>query len=173
LESEPVEVMLTLPLAAPLAVGLESTVNDVLWPALNVKGNASPFRLNPVPLAVAAEIVRLDPPELVKVPVSDFEVPTWMFPKLKLDGFDANCPCATPVPESGMESVALFALELIVSAPLTAPVAEGAKTALNVALCPALSVIVGPVKLNPGPVAAALDNVTPFPPVFVTVTGTV
>lgn len=82
--------MLTLPLAAPLAVGLESTVNDVLWPALNVKGNASPFRLNPVPLAVAAEIVRLDPPELVKVPVSDFEVPTWMFPKLKLDGFDAN-----------------------------------------------------------------------------------
>jgi hypothetical protein len=67
LEAEPVEVMLTLPLAAPLAVGLRSTVNDVLWPALNVKGNASPFRLNPVPLAVAAEIVRLDPPELVSV----------------------------------------------------------------------------------------------------------
>jgi len=30
LEFEPVEVMLTLPLAAPVAVGLKSTVNDVL-----------------------------------------------------------------------------------------------------------------------------------------------
>ena len=36
LEFAPVEVMLTLPLAAPLAVGLKSTVNDVLWPAANV-----------------------------------------------------------------------------------------------------------------------------------------
>ena len=67
LESEPVEVMLMLPLAAPLAVGLKSTVKGVLWPALNVKGNASPLKLNPVPLAVAAEIVRLVPPELVSV----------------------------------------------------------------------------------------------------------
>jgi hypothetical protein len=67
LEAEPVEVMLMLPLAAALAVGLKSTVNDVLWPAVNVKGKASPLRLNPVPLAVAAEIVRLDPPVLVSI----------------------------------------------------------------------------------------------------------
>ena len=38
----PLEVMLTLPLAAPLAVGAKVTVNDVLWPALNVKGKVSP-----------------------------------------------------------------------------------------------------------------------------------
>jgi hypothetical protein len=87
---EPFEVMLTLPLAAPLAVGLKSTVNEVLWPAVNVKGKDRPFRLNPLPLAVAAEIVRLDPPELVRVPASDFEVPIWMLPKLKLVGFDPN-----------------------------------------------------------------------------------
>jgi len=69
----------------------------------------------------------------------------------------------------------LLALELIVSAPLAAPVAEGVKITLNVAPCPALSVTgrFGPVKLNPGPVAAALDNVMPSPPVFVTVTGMV
>jgi hypothetical protein len=59
--------MLTLPLAAPLAVGLKTTVNVVLWPADNVKGKASPLKLNPVPLAVAAETVRLDPPVLVSV----------------------------------------------------------------------------------------------------------
>ena len=64
---EPVEVMLMLPLAAPLAVGLKSTVKDVLWPAVNVIGRVSPLKLNPVPLAVAAEIVRLVPPVLVSV----------------------------------------------------------------------------------------------------------
>jgi hypothetical protein len=64
---EPVDVMLTLPLAAPLVVGEKSTENDVLWPAVNVKGKDRPLKLNPVPLAVAAEIVRRDPPELVRV----------------------------------------------------------------------------------------------------------
>ena len=67
LESEPVEVILMLPLAAPLAVGEKTTVNDVFWPAVNVKGNASPLRLKPVPLAAAAEIVRLVPPVFVSV----------------------------------------------------------------------------------------------------------
>jgi len=64
---EPVEVMLTLPLAAPLVVGEKSTVNDVLWPAVSVSGKDSPLKLNPVPLAAAAEIVRVVPPVLVSV----------------------------------------------------------------------------------------------------------
>ena len=77
--------------------------------------------------------------------------------------------------ESGTESVALLALELIVSVPLAAPVAEGVKIALNVALCPALSAIgkLGPVKLNPLPAVVTLDTVTFTPPVFATVTGAV
>jgi hypothetical protein len=62
---EPVEVMLTLPLAAPFVVGDKSTVNEVLWPAVNVKGKDKPLKLNPAPLAVAAEMVRLEPPVLV------------------------------------------------------------------------------------------------------------
>ena len=61
------DVMLTLPLAAPLAVGEKSTVKDVLWPEVNVTGKDSPLRLNPVPVAAAAEMVRLDPPVLVSV----------------------------------------------------------------------------------------------------------
>ena len=64
---EPLEVMLMLPLVAPLAVGLKSTVKEVLWPAVNVTGRDSPVKLNPVPLASPAEIVRLDPPVLVSV----------------------------------------------------------------------------------------------------------
>jgi hypothetical protein len=42
-------------------------VNEVLWPAVNVKGKDKPLKLNPVPLAVAAEIRRLVPPVLVSV----------------------------------------------------------------------------------------------------------
>ncbi len=64
---EPLEVMLALPLAAPFVVGAKSTVNEVLWPAVSVNGKDKPLRLNPVPLAVAAEIVRLVPPVLVRV----------------------------------------------------------------------------------------------------------
>jgi hypothetical protein len=64
---EPLEVMLMLPLVAPLAVGLKSTVKDVLWPAVNVTGRVSPLKLNPLPLAAAAEIVRLVPPVLLSV----------------------------------------------------------------------------------------------------------
>ena len=66
---DPLEVRVTEPLAAPLAVGLKRTVNEVLCPAVSVTGKESPDRLKPVPLAAAAEMVRLDPPELVRVSV--------------------------------------------------------------------------------------------------------
>ena len=64
---EPLEVTVTLPLAAPLTVGENSTVNDVLCPAFSVTGNVRPLMLNPVPLAEAAEMVTLEPPLLVRV----------------------------------------------------------------------------------------------------------
>jgi hypothetical protein len=64
---DPLEVMLRLPLAAPLVAGEKSTVNEVLWPAVSVKGKDSPLKLNPLPLAAAAEMVRLEPPVLVRV----------------------------------------------------------------------------------------------------------
>ena len=73
---DPLEVMLRLPLAAPAAVGLNNTENEVLWPAVNVTGKDNPLKLNPVPLALAAEIVMLVPPLLVKVSLSDFDVPS-------------------------------------------------------------------------------------------------
>ena len=75
------------PLAAPAVVGANITVNDALCPAVNVSGRVMPLRLNPASLAVAAEMVRLLPPEFVSVPESDFELPVCTVPKLKLDGF--------------------------------------------------------------------------------------
>ena len=67
LESEPVEVMVIFPLADPLADGEKLAVNEVLCPAFSVKGSDKPLRLNPTPLALAAEMVRLVPPEFVSV----------------------------------------------------------------------------------------------------------
>jgi hypothetical protein len=73
---EPFEVMLKLPLTEPLAIGAKCTVNDALCPAFNVNGNVSPLKLNPEPLAAAAEIVRLEPPVFVSVSVAFALVPT-------------------------------------------------------------------------------------------------
>src|SRR5882724_11435849 len=82
----PLEVMLTLPLTPPVTVGANCTEKEVLWPALRVSGNDRPLRLNPAPLAVAAEIVTLVPPELVRVSFRVFELPTSTLPKLRLVG---------------------------------------------------------------------------------------
>ena len=79
-----------LPLAAPLVVGANCTVNDVLCPAFNVTGTVEPLRLNPLPRAVAAEMVRAVPPEFVSVSERDFELPTWTLPKPKLEGFGVS-----------------------------------------------------------------------------------
>jgi hypothetical protein len=171
LEFEPVEVMLTLPLAAPVAVGLKSTVNVVLWPAVNVKGKVSPLKLNPVPLAAAAEIVRLVPPVLVRVSVSDFEVPTWMLPKARLVEFAVRAPCVTPVPESGMLKLGFAPFEVTLTLPLAAPLAVGEKSTVKDVLWPAANVKgkVSPLKLNPVPLAAAAETVRLVPPVLVRV----
>ena len=120
-------------------------------------------------------MVTVDPPVLVTVSDRPVLLPTWTLPNARLVGFALNDPCATPVPESGMETVAVLAMEFIVNVQLAAPAIEGVKMVLNVAACPALRVMgrLGPVKLKPPRGAAALDTVTLAPPVFVTATGTV
>ena len=64
---EAFEVMVTVPLAAPAAVGVNVTLNVVLCPAFNVTGTETPFRLKPVPVIPTCEIVTLVPPVLVTV----------------------------------------------------------------------------------------------------------
>ena len=183
LRFEPVEVILTLPLAAPLVVGEKSTVKDALWPALNVKGRASPLKLNPVPLAVAAETVRLVPPVLVRFPVSDFEVPTWMLPNARLVGFAASTagvtegesvPGATPTPEK-LSTTLLFTPSAVianVTLPLRFPAPVGANVIVTGAVAAACSVR-GRARLlieNPAPLMIACVTVRSVPPLFERVT---
>src|SRR5208282_4027529 len=99
---EALEVIFTLPLTAPLAAGEKSTVNDVLWPAVNVKGKDEdrPLKLNPVPLAVAAEIVRLDSPVFERVTVLGSLDPTLISPKATDAGLAESLPGVTAVAEA-------------------------------------------------------------------------
>lgn len=121
LEFEPVDVMVTLPLAVPLDAGEKSTVNSVLWPAVKVKGKASPLKLNPGPLIAAAEIVRLDPPVLVSVSAKLALLPTWTLPNARLVGFAVNMPWVTPLPESGMLKFESDAVEVMLTLPVELP----------------------------------------------------
>ena len=66
-EFEPLEVMITLPLAEPDAPGANFTVNEVFWPAFNVRGVDKPLKVNPLPFTEAAEMVRLLLPVFVRV----------------------------------------------------------------------------------------------------------
>jgi hypothetical protein len=120
-EFEPLDAMVTLPLAVPLDAGEKSTVNDVLWPSVNVKGKASPLTLNPGPLIAAAEIVRLDPPVLVRVSAKLALLPTWTLPNARLVGFAVNMPWVTPLPESGMLKFESDAVEVMLTLPVELP----------------------------------------------------
>jgi hypothetical protein len=171
LEFDPFEVMLTLPLTAPLVVGANVTENDVLCPAFNVSGNPRPLRLNPAPLADAAEIVRLDPPEFVRVSVKFVLLPTCTLPKDKLVGFADSVPCVTPVPESGMLKLEFDPFEVTLTFPLAVPLLVGENRTVNEVLCPALNVrgSVSPLMANPLPEAVAAEIVRLVPPELVSV----
>jgi hypothetical protein len=146
-------------------------VNDVLWPAFSVKGEVSPLKLNPVPLAVAAEIVRLVPPVLVSVSDKLVLLPTCTLPNARVVGFAASAPGVTPVPESGMLKLGFAPLEVTLTLPLAAPFVVGEKSTVNDVLWPAFSVKgnASPLRLNPLPLAAAAEIVRLDPPEFVSV----
>lgn len=83
----------------------------------------------------------------------DLLVPTVTLLKPRLVGFAPSAPGATPVPDIGMFSVGLDAVEVIVTLPLTLPVAPGVNPTEKAALCPGVSVTgtVIPLRLKPVP----------------------
>ena len=159
LELDPVDVIFTLPLAAPLALGSNVTVNDVLWPAAKFRPAAMPLKLNPAPLAEIAEMVRLVPPVLVRVSDKFVLLPTCTLPNARLAGLATRTPAVMPVPESGMVKLESDPVDVIFTLPLAAPLALGLKVIVNEVLWPAVSVTgrARPLKLNPVPLAAAAE----------------
>ena len=91
----------TLPVTLPVAVGPQSTLNEVLVPTASVSGSESPLMLNPDPVTVAEEIVRLADPVFCNLRGSALVVPTVTFPKLRLPGVTERNPTG-PLPDSEM-----------------------------------------------------------------------
>ena len=114
-----------------------------------------PLRLNPAPVTVAEEIVRLEPPELVTVSYSIWLLATWILPKFMLRGLAARKPGVAPesgaVPVPAREIVAelkrcllLFPIRVEVTTdmlPLAPPADCGVKMAAKRTLCPGATVI--------------------------------
>ena len=139
--------------------------------ALRLRGRVSPLMEKPVPLALAAEMVTVDPPVLVSVSDRFALLPTCTLPKARLVGAGVSVPWVTPVPESGMLRLGLDPLEVMLRLPVAAPAAVGLNTTENEVLWPAVNVTGkdSPFKLNPVPLALAAEIVRVDPPALVSV----
>jgi hypothetical protein len=87
LEAFDTSVMPPLTLAADC--GANTALKGTLAPGLRTTGTFSPLMLNPVPVAVACEMVTLDPPVFVIESAIVTLLPTWALPKARLPGLAA------------------------------------------------------------------------------------
>ena len=70
-ESEALEEMVREPEAEPAAEGAKATLKAALWPGLRVRGVEMPLRVKAEPERAIWEMVRAEPPELVRVSDKD------------------------------------------------------------------------------------------------------
>jgi len=149
------ELIVTVPLALPVACGANVTVKVVFWDGFNVRGVAIPLNVNPVPVMLACDTLTAVPPVLVRVTVADWVVPVVTLPKASLVGLSESAPGVTPVPDKGISRDGFEAVEVTVTVPLTLPALVGANLTDSEAVCPADNVtgVVMPLTVNPVPLA--------------------
>jgi hypothetical protein len=161
--------MLALPLINPAAVGANWAVNVADWVGVKISPEVKPLALKPPPDTLTFEIVTFELPLLVTVTFNELLLPTFTFPKDRLEALSPRTwVAATPVPLREIVSGELGALLARVIDPLTLPAALGPNTALNVEVLPGamLSGTVSPVVLKPAPVTAAEEIVRVAVPLF-------
>ena len=87
------EEKVKLPLALPPDAGAKITAKVVLWPAAIARGKAKPLRVKLLlPVSAACDIVRIEPPELVRVTDCGWLFPTWTFVKFRLPTLAVSVP---------------------------------------------------------------------------------
>ena len=126
--------------------------------------------LKPVPVIPLPEIETAAVPVLESVTATAALLPTARLPKLMLAGLALSAPCV-PIPLSGIETVPLVAVDVIVMLPDTVPVAVGTNETAKFAVAPAAIVcsVLSPVALNPDPVVLTWLMVMVALPEFVSV----
>jgi hypothetical protein len=159
--------------AAPVAPGVNVTVNVTGWLVVTVTGNDSPLIENSEGLVPPkpTEVTDTLAPVAVSVPVWVPLVPTTTLPALT--GLTLKVPwlCVIPDPLSATLSVGFEAFETIATFPLKLPAEGGVKITLKDALCPGVKVtgVVIPEMPKPVPVTVAREIIALTPPVFFTV----
>jgi hypothetical protein len=89
-ELEALDATVMPPLTLTADCGVNSALKVTLAPGLSTSGAFSPLMLNPVPVAVACEMVTLDPPVFVSESVKVRLLPTWALPKARLAGLEVS-----------------------------------------------------------------------------------
>src|SRR5205807_1574035 len=124
-----------LPDALLVAVGANCTLKVLDCPAARVSGKVSPLMLEPAPVTGYCAMVRLAPPEFVKVRFCTAVLPTSTLPKLTLGGMTETSGCS-PVTLSLHDALPISALLTSEMLPDALPVAVGANCTLKVLDCP-------------------------------------
>ena len=143
--------------AAPMACGVNLSVNGTVCPAVRVRGKDSPVTTNSELLDATADTVTLAP-LATSDPACVCGVPTVTLPKLGAAGLADNCPGAVPVAVSATLRLGTDPSAVNARLPVTAPAAAGVNVTLNVRVCPAFSVVgtLSPLVANPAPVTFAV-----------------
>jgi len=137
-----------------------------LCPGASVKGVARPLRLNPAPVTLACEIVKLAVPLFLICIVCEFVFPVTTEPKLALVGVTLN-PACTPVPVTAATTFTPL-LFVNVRLPVVVPLVVGANVTAMVTVCEgaiASGVVIPPTEI-PDPVADTCVRVTLVFPVL-------
>lgn len=144
-------------LAAPVAVGVNTTVKGTVCPGLIFIGKVGPLATNSPDDELTDERIAVIPPVLVTENEPVPMPPTATLPTLKFAGLASITPGScflVPVPLTAIAvGVPLASTTLMV--PLAAPAALGENATVMVALCPAFSVI---GKLSPLAANASFDE---------------
>jgi len=162
-------INVTVPRTIPVAFGANTTFNSAVCPAATVLPLTPLVTLNPVPVTLIWEMVRLEFPVFLIASCSGLVPPTISFPKFRLEEpSEIVLVALAPVPLNAMVYVAFVALLLMVTVPVTLPEADGPNATVKLDVCPADSVLGKeiPLSLNPVPLTVMLEMVTLLPPVF-------
>jgi hypothetical protein len=159
----------TVPLALPVTLGANTTFRFAVCPAESVVPLIPLVTLNPEPLTLICEMVKLEFPVFFAATSSGIDPPRISLPKFKLVVASEIVRVAVvPVPLKAIVCVALVALLLIVTVPVTPPAAAGlnATVKFKVFAGPSVNGVESPLILNPAPLTLTLDTVTLDEPVF-------
>jgi hypothetical protein len=173
-----VELLLIVicPLAAPVAVGSNCTVNVTACAGFSVAGRLPPTMENPAPEIVAELTVTGELPDELKVTASVVGVFTVTLPKFRLAALNVSCGFAAAIPEPVRDTCAVpFVADVlpIVICPIDDPAVAGSNCTCSVTACCGFNVTgrAAPRIEYPVPVTVAVFTVTGAVPVEVSVTA--